>query len=189
MWRELLQRVNSVCNSGFKACLIRAAFAVAFYGALCVSKLVSLSKSTHGGLLVGEVFCRSDLVALFLRWSKTDQQGKGRYVQLHHIHGSSICPMAALEEYCSIWPMGGGSFLVHRDGSALSNFQFVSVFRQCLVAAGFDPIGYSSHSFHIGAAHEAAWWGLDNSVIKRIGLWESDRVKLYIRPHYYVMQC
>lgn len=67
----------------------------------------------------------------------------------------------------------GGPFLVYQDGLSLSVFQFGSVFRRCLGAAGYDPLAYSSHYFRIGATTEAARWGLDNSVIKCIRHWDS----------------
>lgn len=42
----------------------------------------------------------------------------------------------------------------HADGSALSRFQFIVVFKVCLQVAGFSPSDYSSHSFRIGSATE-----------------------------------
>lgn len=41
---------------------------------------------------------------------------------------------------------------------------------------------YAAHSFRIGAAPEAARWGLPEEVIKRIGRWESRTYHIYVRP-------
>ncbi|OCT96202.1 hypothetical protein XELAEV_18013877mg [Xenopus laevis] len=42
------------------------------------------------------------------------------------------------------------SLLVHEDDSVLSKFQFVAVFRKCLVGLGLQGKEYASHSFRIG---------------------------------------
>lgn len=66
---------------------------------------------------------------------------------------------------------------------ALSRLQFIAVFRKCLRMAVYDPKGYTSHAFCIGAGTEAARVGLNDEAIKRIGRWDSHRIRLYIRPH------
>lgn len=58
---------------------------------------------------------------------------------------------SAVQDFLVVHPFGGGSFSVHKDGLSLSVFQFSSVFQKCLVSAGYDPTGYSSHSFRIEA--------------------------------------
>lgn len=80
-------------------------------------------------------------------------------------------------------PQTGGTFFVHEDGSCLLRFQFVAIFRKCLGAVGLDPKQYGSHSFRIVAATEASRWGLDDATVNRIGMWESNRYRLYVRPH------
>lgn len=71
--------------------------------------------------------------------------------------------------------------LVHADGSFLSRFQFISIFRKGISELGLDESLYAGHSFRIGAATEAARLGLGEDVIKRIGRWESKRFKFYVR--------
>lgn len=183
MLHQLMLQVSRVCNSSFEPSLFKAAFALAFYGAFRLGELVSPFRTALGGIQVSDVHCTSSLVALFLRRSKTDRWGKGKYVHVYGVPGEVVCPVAAVREFLVVCPLGGGSFLVHQDGPSLSVFQIRSVFRRCLVSAGYNPSAYSSHSFRIGAATEAGRWALDKSVIKRIGHWESDRFKLYVHPH------
>lgn len=71
--------------------------------------------------------------------------------------------------------------LSHADGSFLSRFQFVSVFRSGIKAIGLDESVYAGHSFRIGAAMEAARLGLGDEIIKRIGRWESRRFESNVR--------
>lgn len=77
----------------------------------------------------------------------------------------------------------GAWALKHLDGSALSRFQFGSVFKKSLLAAGFPSQDYSSHSFRIGATTEVARWVLEDRLVHQLGRWESQSFKLYRRPH------
>ena len=47
--------------------------------------------------------------------------------------------------------------------------------------AGISPAGYSGHSFRIGAATTAAQAGLEDSVVKTLGRWESAAYQQYIQ--------
>lgn len=122
-------------------------------------------------------------MGVFLRRSKTDQLGKGAWVELRSIPGSKICPVAAVGEFCKIRPTGGGIFFHHEDGTAVSRFQFQAIFRKCLGAVDLEAKNYSSHSFRIDVATEAVRWGLEDKVVQRIGRWESSRFQLYVRPN------
>ncbi|KAM3921505.1 uncharacterized protein RB166_010897 [Leptodactylus fuscus] len=179
---ELLGVLGDVCGSEYEVLLFRLAFSLAFFGAFRVSELVSPSRRCPGGLGLGD--CRMDgeeLVCL-LRRSKTDREGRGLVVRLRPLTDSVACPVNCFAAFMAVRPAGGGALLVHGDLSCLSKFQFVQVFRKGLERLGISPRDYSSHSFRIGAATEAARWGLPPTVIRRIGRWESERYRLYVRP-------
>ncbi|OCT78044.1 hypothetical protein XELAEV_18029140mg, partial [Xenopus laevis] len=59
---------------------------------------------------------------------------------------------------------------------------FIAVFRKAMTALGLAAKEYGSHYFRIGAATEAARWGLGEEMIRKIGRWESNRFKSYVRP-------
>lgn len=183
MLHGLFRQVSYICSSEFESALFRAAFALAFFGALRVSELVSPSKRAKGGLQCEDLEFSTASVRIWIKRSKTDQMGKGAQLEVFRIAGSHICPVAAVTCFRDRRPPLPGSFLIRADGSSLSKFQFAAVFKKCLSAAGHDPNRYSSHSFRIGAATEAARAGLSVETVKRIGRWDSDRFKLYIRPH------
>ena len=46
---------------------------------------------------------------------------------------------------------------------------------------GYDPGGYSGRSFRAGAATTAAKAGVEDSVIKALGRWESSAYLIYVR--------
>lgn len=62
---------------------------------------------------------------------------------------------------------GSGNFFAHEDCSPVTKFQFPSVFRRCLAAAGFCPSDYGTHSFRIGDVTEAYRAGLSNADVQR----------------------
>ncbi|XP_075687663.1 uncharacterized protein LOC142656621 [Rhinoderma darwinii] len=173
----------SVCHSSSEVELFRLAFSLAFFGALRIGELVSPSTKRAGGLRRGEVSLYGDRLEVWLRRSKTDQLGKGKRIVLFALPGSAMCPVACMRVFK---PQAGSPelpLLCYEDGSFLSRFQFGAVFKKCLAAVGVAAGPYSSHSFRIGAATEAGRWGLDDDGVRRIGRWESNRFKSYLRPH------
>ena len=53
--------------------------------------------------------------------------------------------------------------------------------REVLQKVGIDCSKYSGHSFRIGAATTAAAVGIQDSLIKTMGRWESVAYQLYVR--------
>lgn len=131
------------------------------FGAFKIGELVSPSKQVHRGMWGSGLQCTDDAVSLVLQKSKTDHLGRNKVVQIFPIHGSPLCPVGAFRGFLEVHPAVSGSFLLHADGSPLSRYQFVSVFRKCLRALGLKEKEVFSHSFRIGAAMEAARCGMD----------------------------
>ena len=67
------------------------------------------------------------------------------------------------------------------DGTALTRPALVRELRRALLAAGVDASPYSGHSFLIGAATTAAAVGVEDSVIKILGRWQSSAYTQYVR--------
>ncbi|XP_073470547.1 integrase/recombinase xerD homolog [Aquarana catesbeiana] len=180
--RGIVDKLGVVCSSEYEVVLFKVAFVLAFFGAFRIGELVSPSKKVQGGIRLQEVQLDEEGVSIFLRKSKTDQGGRGRMVRIYPIHGSPQCPVGTVREFLKVRPDFQGPLLVHQKGTWLSRFQFVAVFKKCLQGLGLEEKDFSSHSFRIGAATEAARLGLDVEVIKRIGRWESNRFQSYVRP-------
>ncbi|XP_075684263.1 uncharacterized protein LOC142652502 [Rhinoderma darwinii] len=173
----------SVCRSPFEVELFQLAFSLAFFGALRIGELVSPSTKRAGGLRLEEVGLYGDRLELLLRRSKTDQMGKGKRIVLFALPGSAMCPVACMRAFKLRVGSPELPLLRHENGSFLSRYQFGVVFKKCLAAVGVAAGPYSSHSFRIGAATEAGRWGLDDEGVRRIGRWESNRFRTYVRPH------
>ena len=77
-----------------------------------------------------------------------------------------------------------GPFFVLSDGIFLTRERFVWAVREALLSAGLESTNYAHHSFRIGAATTAACQGIQDSVIKMLGRWQSSAYTLYIHtPH------
>ncbi|XP_075444756.1 uncharacterized protein LOC142488268 [Ascaphus truei] len=163
----LLRATDVVCSSSFEAVLFKATFILAFFAALRAGELVCVSKKGGGGLQRADVSLGEGLVRLLVRRSKTDQKGKGAWILLKGLPGSVVCTVKALEDYLAVRPEQGGPLLVHKNGGALSRFQYLRVFRMCLKHQGLEGGQYGTHSFRIGAATEAARVGLAVAKIRK----------------------
>lgn len=139
MLRRMFSCLERVCISVYEHKLFRAAFALAFFGALCISELVSPSKTIPGGLMVGDLELWHESIRVWIRRSKTDQAGKGRYLEVGRIDEVSICPVTVVQSFLEIRSEFEGPLLIHEDGGFLSKFQFVAVFKKCMVRVGCDP--------------------------------------------------
>lgn len=120
----------------------------------------SVCQELLGDLRFGDVQCSAVSVKIWIRRSKMDQMGRGAQVELLRGDSLHLCPVAAMAQFLLVRPRVEGALFVHRYGSFLSKFQFTAVFRKGLAAGGLVPEEFSAQSFRIGAATEAARWGL-----------------------------
>ena len=72
-------------------------------------------------------------------------------------------------------------FFRFHDGSPLTKSAFVERVRRALSSVGYQPGAYAGHSFRIGAATAALEAGIEDSVIRLMGRWNSDAFHRYIR--------
>ena len=63
----------------------------------------------------------------------------------------------------------------------LTRPRFAAAVRSALKKVGVDQSKYCTHSFRIGAATTAAARGIEDSVIKTLGRWESLAYLQYVR--------
>ncbi|XP_071984316.1 uncharacterized protein [Engystomops pustulosus] len=180
LFGRLISILDIVCSDAFEASLFKAAFSIAFFGALRIGELVPLSATRPGGLLSRDVIVKQDSVKVCIRRSKTDFFGRGTWFSILPL-GADPCPVTMINSYERGRP-AGNNFLVHISGTPLSRFQFGAVFKKSLLYLGLNPKEFGTHSFRIGAATTAHSCGMSEESIKRLGRWKSDCFKSYIRP-------
>ena len=167
--------------------MLWAVAVVCFFGFFRLGELTARSEAASDvSLLFSDVSVDSRVsprtVTIQLRRSKTDQAGKGVYVYIGSTF-DDLCPVAALLAYLAVRCRGGapGPLFCHPDGKPLTRPQVVIAIRQALVTLGLDSHLYAGHSFRTGAATTAAECGLEDSLIKALGRWESEAYHLYIK--------
>ena len=74
-----------------------------------------------------------------------------------------------------------GPLFTWKDGVFLTQANFVAGVKKALESAGLDTSNFNRHSFRIGAATTAAARGMENSMIKTLGHWESDAYQRYVK--------
>ena len=94
---------------------------------------------------------------------------------------SSIPVVPALLAYLAVRGGEDGPLFRFRDCRALTREVFVDKVTSALSILGYDASTYAGHSFRIGAATTAAEKGIEDSVIKMLGRWESSAYQLYVR--------
>ena len=120
------------------------------------------------------------ILRLTIKQSKTDPFRKG--VDLYVGRTSTdLCPVAAVCSYLQRRGVGPGPLFRFEDGRSLTRERFVAALRDGLHRAGVDDKNYCSHSFRIGAATTAAARGVEDSIIKTLGRWESLAYLQYVK--------
>ena len=183
---DLLTRVISVlkhvCSNSYEAVLFAAAFSLAFFGFFRVGELVvSRHNVVHRALAFDDLSFSSDRSSMFvrLRFSKTDQMGKGTIIKLQK-SGGSLCPIIGMAEFLKVRPICIGPLFCHLTGKPLTRYQFSAVLKKALIALNVNFNLYKSHSFRIGAATTAASLNYSVETIKAAGRWSSEAYQTYI---------
>ena len=115
-----------------------------------------------------------------IKASKTDpfQQGVNVYLGAT---GKDLCPVAAVSAYLAVRGVIPGPFFRFASGTALTREALVKQLRSALAKFDVDVRQYLGHSFRIGAVTTVAAVGLEDSLIKTLGRWQSAAYQLYVR--------
>ena len=159
----------------------RALLLVGFAGAFRRSELVRIE--------VGDLEWRTQGVEITVRWSKTDQEGRGlvKYITSGHVPATD--PVATLRSWLEIAGITEGPIFrrVFKDGSVgpagLSDKAVSNTIKSRMRAVGLeDWDDFSPHSMRSGFASVAAENGASIQSIKGQGGWKSERTAMrYIR--------
>ena len=115
-----------------------------------------------------------------IKASKTDPFRQGIDIYLGRTD-NDLCPVTAILPYMVCRGALAGPFFTFEDGRFLTCNRFVTTVQTALTASGMESNRYAAHSFRIGAATTATRQGLQDSLIKTLGRWESTAYTLYIR--------
>ena len=171
----------------FNTIMLWAASTACFFGFFRIGEITTPSDASFnadlhlsfGDLAVDNPTAPS-VVRIHLKSSKTDQFRRGVDVFIGSTH-NELCPVAAMMAYLAQRGGHPGALFHFEDGTLLTPARFTARVRDALEALGHTGKSYAGHSFRIGAATTAAEKGLEDSLIKALGRWESDAYLLYVR--------
>ena len=121
----------------------------------------------------------ADKVFLRLKFSKTDQFGKGCTVVFAR-SDDLLCPVSALMSYLRLWGRSQGPLFQFSNRDGLTKSRMNNRLQSVLKSCGW-PKTFTLHSFRVGAATTAALLGFPDYLIQALGRWTSDAFKLYIK--------
>ena len=119
-------------------------------------------------------------LTIHVKASKTDPFRRGVTVFVGRAT-VQLCPVAAILNYMVRRGPSVGPFFKFSDGRLLTRERFVKAVRSALDRANINSAQYAGHSFRIGAATTAAQRGIQDSLIKTLGRWESSAYLVYVR--------
>lgn len=158
----------------------RALLLVGFAGGFRRSEIVCLNVKDLN-------FTREGLI-INLRYSKTDQEGKGRKVGIPYGTNYNTCPVRSLQLWLEESGITSGPLFrsVNRYGSLqegrLSDKTVALIVKRSAEAAGLDASNYSGHSLRAGLATSAAMNGAsERSIMNQTGHKSLNMVRRYIR--------
>ena len=161
------------------------AMLLAFFGCFRLSNLVPLSKNKFDPskqLRISDVKFSGDLVLIFYKWSKTNQNSsKVTWIPVHCVgdnrfnlksHFVSLFTKVNAPLDSPLFSYGPNAFL--------SRASLVKILDNVVCEAGLSPADYSWHSFRRGAAVFAFELGLPDSAVQLLGDWSSGAFKNYL---------
>ncbi|XP_035692093.1 uncharacterized protein LOC118426678 isoform X2 [Branchiostoma floridae] len=184
--QKLSDIVPHIVNRDYDQCLFEAMFLFMYYSFARLGEVTITNTSQHTLNL-------DDITAV------PDQSGATSYIKVQfktYKHsktstpatlsmiaqpGCKYCPVSSLERFLLRRGGKSGCLFTSSNGSPVSSDHFTKVLKACVVQANLDPHKYTSHSFRIGAATQAAIQGVPDDTIQRLGRWSSDAFKKYIR--------
>jgi hypothetical protein len=182
---QLPHHLTVVCSTDYEACLFTSVYLLAFFGFFRVGELVITSaQQSHRALYLSDISMPrecSDPLVVVLRYSKTDQLGKGVTIYITQNADPNICPVIALKKLLALRPLTGHSLFCHKDGRPLTRYQFSAVLKKVLLSCGITSPHFASHSFRIGACTTARLQGVPEHIIQQWGRWKSSCYQRYIR--------
>ena len=179
VWKKESNRRN--------AKMLWAAACLCFFGFLRSGEAVAPSERSYDPKhhLCFEDICIDDpkfpaWIQVIIKASKTDPFRQGVTLHLGRT-GADLCPVVAVLEYMVARGSKAGPLFMWQDGRYLTRTSFVKAVRAALTVAGFKAADFAGHSFRIGAATTASTCGIQDSLIKTLGRWESSAYTCYIR--------
>lgn len=188
MLHKLIQGLESTINNHQQRILLKSIFLLAFNAFLRLGELVVKSKGLASMVIQREDISFEfnhtnslDAVLIVMKHFKTNKTKDIFQIHLKVLKEKTMCPVHTLYEYLQIFGHQTGPLYQFIEGKPVT-YTFVSKNLQNTISfIGLNPALYKGHSFRIGAATHAAKLGFSENCIQKMGRWNSDAIRRYIR--------
>ena len=189
---DLLHKLVAACETisgeDFIIHLLKAMFLLAFHALLRVSEFTTTDPSIS----------ETTLQLADCYFSKENNVIKSMDIHLKHFKGNTSraavvisikksgnvahCPVRAMLLYLTYRSKIGGPLFIMPNKTAVTRAFFARKLSTALIHTSVEnPSRFKSHSFRIGSATSMASKGLSDTEIQRMGRWNSNAFKRYIR--------
>lgn len=176
----ILHRIQFLRFTDVQKKMFLAAASLAFFGMLRSSEYTCTTQTSfhnNSDLAVHDVWFSNNHQVMFIRIkaSKTDPFRAGCVIRVGAT-GTSVCPIALMDQYLSVRPVGPGPLFWHSHQRYLTRNDMVVLLRSVFPTLS----NVNTHSFRIGGASSAASAGISDSNIQILGRWTSDAYRRYL---------
>ena len=184
---QLVSSLSSTHSSAAQRKRYAAMFTTAFYGFFRIGELAAKNVDSGGDVLQYDDLCfissngRISMAKLTIRKFKHNTANKAFEILIARENSVLVCPVQTLLDYCGMRGAAPGPLFCESDLRPVTISSFNTALKRCLVFCGLDTSRYKGHSFRIGAATHASEQGFSDSQIRRLGRWQSDAFKSYLR--------
>ncbi|MFX3643357.1 MAG: site-specific integrase [Candidatus Pristimantibacillus sp.] len=169
---ETLFEMLKLAPANIKGSRDKALLLIGFVGAFRRSELVNLD--------VSDFRLSKQGYTVRIKYSKTDQDGKGEFVAIPYGQSQETCPVLAIQNWLTVSSIESGPVfrainkIGHLSEKRLSDKSVALIVKRYVEAVGLDPAMYAGHSLRKGFATTAAMRGSSERSIKEQTRHKSD---------------
>ena len=162
-------------------------FTTAFYGFFRIGELAAKNVDLSGDVLQYDDLCfissngSISMAKLTIRKFKHNTANKAFEMVIARVNSVLVCPVQTLLDYCAMRGPVSGPVFCQSDLRPVTINSFNTELKRFLVFCGLDTSRYKGNSFRIGAATHASEEGFSDFQIRRLGRWQPDAFKTYLR--------
>ena len=181
--RKMCDNLDKVFTEKYNVKLFKAMFLLAFHAFLRVGEITGKPVNSNTLLLrnVEIIYKNAHPVGLNVNFDRF-KHSKGRKFTLYiAASNNSLCAVRALVDYFSVRPKQHSILFVFPSGESVSSAYFNTILRSAILLSQGSHVGYSSHSFRIGAASYCLSKNISKNLIMSLGRWRTNSVEKYFR--------
>ena len=166
----------------YEAVMYKAVFLLAYFASLRISEYTGPARNGHCLRLKDVGFQVVEgtrgLVLVFKSYKASKRPAK---LFVPQAADPVCCPVSAIEQYLRVRPRGAGPLFVRDSSRKLTPYGVTKVLRETVKRQGLPVEEYTPHAFRAGRTTDLVDMGLQDSIIREPGRWNSKAYLEYVR--------